>query len=67
MHSIVFYTTHCPACNFLREQLDKKNISYIVETDEDVMLDLNITTVPVLEVNGELLKYKEALQWVNTQ
>ena len=63
---VVLYTNHCPLCNYLKDLLDNKHIEYQEVTDIDYMLSLGITKTPMLQVdNGELMKYKQALDWVN--
>lgn len=62
---ITLYSTGCPRCNVLKQKLDSKNIEYTVVNDVDIMTEKGISTVPVLEVNGQLLQFKEAVDWVN--
>ncbi len=64
MEKIILYSTGCPQCDRLKEKLDERHISYEVCGDIAVMRNLGIQTVPVLSVNGELLKMKDALTWV---
>jgi glutaredoxin len=66
-HNIIFYTTHCPLCKGLEKALNTKHIQYTTCTDVQTMKNLGITRVPVLAVDGELLSYKQALQWTLTQ
>lgn len=62
---ITLYSTGCPRCNVLKQKLDSKNIEYTVVNDVDIMTEKGISTVPVLEVDGQLLQFKEAVDWVN--
>lgn len=62
---VTLYSTGCPRCNVLVQKLDNKGIEYDVVNDVDVMTEKGISTVPVLEVNGQLLQFKEAVDWVN--
>lgn len=64
---IILYTTHCPKCNILKAKLDEKNISYTECDNVEFMKDMGVTTVPVLNVNNELLGFKAAVDWVNNQ
>jgi glutaredoxin len=64
---IVFYTTHCPHCELLKSELDKKHIAYKTVTDVDVMLAKGFEWSPVLEVNGKVLQFKEALTYVRSR
>ena len=62
---ITLYSTGCPRCNVLKQKLDSKNIEYTVVNDVDIMTEKGISAVPVLEVDGQLLQFKEAVDWVN--
>ena len=57
---MTLYTNHCPLCKRLKEMLDEKNISYSVVESVDEMIKMGITKTPMLEVDGEMLGYKEA-------
>lgn len=67
MNNIILYTTHCPKCNILKAKLDEKNISYTEITDINLMRAKKILMAPVLEINGEILDFKPAVDWVNQQ
>lgn len=62
---MVLYSTGCPICKILEKKLNEKGIDYKINTDVDYMLTLGITSVPILEVNGNLLKAKEAMEWID--
>ena len=59
------YTTHCPKCMILKKKLDQKNISYEESNELDVLVKHGIRSVPVLDVNGELLLFDKAIKYVN--
>lgn len=61
---IIFYSTHCPRCKVLEMKLKQKNLSYTEETDTDVMASLGIKSAPTLSVDGTILHFKEALDWI---
>mgnify|MGYP002515511892 CR=1 FL=1 len=67
MDTIILYSTGCPRCRVLETKLKEKNIDYVFKNDVDEMLEKGIQSVPALEVNGNILHFKEALQWVNKQ
>ena len=54
---IVVYSTGCPKCGVLERKLNEKGISYEMCMDVDKMLGLGITSVPVLDVDGEMMEY----------
>lgn len=64
---VVLYTTHCPQCRVLKQQLDNKNIEYTEVTDEKVMIEKGFTSAPMLEVDGTVKSCREAFQWLNMQ
>lgn len=65
MSKIVLYSTGCPRCTVLEKKLKAKNVEYEEINDEDAMLEKGFTTVPMLEVDGVVLNYKEANEWIN--
>lgn len=65
MDNIILYTINCPICKRIEQMLDKKNISYTLCTDESLMSQLGIDTLPVLSVNGKLLQAKAAMEYIN--
>ena len=64
---IVVYSTGCPKCGVLERKLNEKSISYEMCTDVDKMLGLGITSVPVLDVDGKMMDFQEAVKWINEQ
>lgn len=64
--NIVLYTTFCPKCKVLEKKLQQKDIVYEVVTDIDVMTEKGFMSVPVLEVDGTIMDFKTASDWINT-
>ena len=62
---VILYTTHCPKCVVLEKKLVQKNIEYDVITDKQVIINKGYLTAPLLEVNGKIMEFKEANDWVN--
>ena len=60
----VLYTTHCPKCTVLSKKLEKANIEYDICEDTATMQSRGFTSLPVLEVNGEILDFSAAIKWV---
>ena len=60
---VILYSTGCPKCSVLKQKMLNKNIEF--ETDIDTMLNLGIQSAPVLSVDGELLKFPDAIKWAN--
>ena len=65
MDKIILYSTHCPKCNILEKKLKGKGISYTEVNDVDEMLDKGFTEIPMLEVDGVIYTFGEAVKWVN--
>ena len=62
---IILYTTHCPKCKVLEAKLNLKDIPYEECTDVDKMQSLGMMSAPTLSVDGKLLQFKEAVDWIN--
>lgn len=65
MDKIILYSNNCPRCKILKKKLDDNKINYEIIDDVDTMIDKGLSTVPVLEINGKMLDFKEAVEWVN--
>ena len=63
--SIILYSTGCPKCKVLKSKLMDKDIEFVENNSVEEMTGLGITQVPVLAVNGVLLEFKRAIDWVN--
>lgn len=61
---MILYSTGCPRCGVLKRKLDEKGISYEVCSDTVKMTEKGIEYIPMLEVNGELLNFKDALKYI---
>lgn len=64
--NLVLYTTHCPKCKVLEAKLKEKHAEYTVVEDAASMEKLNIKSVPVLEHDGKLMGFLEAVKFVNS-
>lgn len=62
---IVLYSTGCPQCHVLETKLKAENIYPRIVTDTEVMISKGMTHAPMLEVEGTLLTFKQALEWIN--
>jgi len=61
---VILYSTHCPKCNILEKKLDSENIKYATVTDADVMIEKGFKSTPILEVDGVVKTFKEAIDWL---
>lgn len=62
---IILYSTHCPQCNVLESKLKQKGIQYEEVNDVNVMVEKGFMSAPVLEVDGEVMNFGNAITWVN--
>ena len=63
---VTLYTTHCPKCKVLAAKLDQKFIDYKIIDDEKAMLDKGFMSAPMLEVDGEIMDFSAAINWLKT-
>lgn len=61
----ILYTTGCPRCKVLEAKLKQKGIDYIKCNDIEEMEKKEISSVPCLSVDGNLLDFGSAVKWVN--
>ena len=64
--TVTLYSTHCPKCMVLEKKLQQKDIVYTEINDVDVMTEKGFMTVPMLEVDGRVMDFKTASDWINT-
>lgn len=62
---ITLYTTHCPRCKVLKAKLDSENIDYEVVEGEEAIREKGFVTTPLLEVDGKVMEFSEAIKWAN--
>ena len=63
--NIILYTVDCPKCKVLEKKLNNANISFEVCKDTKLMAGRNISKLPMLEVDGKMLTFKEAVDMIN--
>lgn len=65
--NIILYTVDCPKCKVLEKKLNNANanISFEVCKDTKIMAERNISKLPMLEVDGKMLTFKEAVDMIN--
>lgn len=66
-HDIILYSTGCPRCEVLKDKLSSKAVYYKENNSVEEMTALGITEVPMLNVDGKLLDFKAAVEWVNNK
>ena len=63
--NIILYSNNCPKCKILKQKLNDKNIVYEEVNDVDLMISKGFSEVPLLEIDGEIYRFNDAVQWVN--
>lgn len=62
---ITLFTIDCGKCLILEKKLNEKGIEYETCKDRDVMEQRGFDFMPVLEVDGQIMNFGEAVKWVN--
>lgn len=63
--SVILYSTGCPKCTILKTKMDSKNIKYETVSDVDLMQQKGFMTLPMLEVDGDVMEFGDAIRWLN--
>lgn len=63
--SVNFYTIHCPKCDVLEKKLNNKKVEYNLITDIGLMQQKGFDTMPILEIDGKVMPFSDAVKWVN--
>jgi glutaredoxin len=67
MGNIILYEHGCPNCLRLKSRLDEKGIKYEDITDVELMKSKGFTSAPKLEIDGVIMDFKTAMNWVKEQ
>lgn len=63
---MILYTKGCIKCDVLKKKLEQKGVLFSIEDENfQKLLDAGIDTIPVLEVDDELMLYNDAIKYVN--
>ena len=65
--SVILYSTHCPKCNVLEKKLKAAGIEYEEINDVNIMLEKGLQSAPNLEVNGQIMDFTQATNWIKEQ
>lgn len=63
---VVLYSNHCPQCRYLELLLKDKNIHYSEVNDIEIMQSKGFMSMPMLEIDTEVMNFQKALQWIKT-
>lgn len=67
MNNIILFSTHCPRCLVLTKKLQAAGIQYNEINDIEIMKEKGFKEAPKLEVNGVIMDFKEAVDWIKEQ
>lgn len=67
MEKVILYEHGCPNCLRLKSRLDAKGIQYEDITDIELMKSKGFISAPKLEVDGVVMDFKTAINWVKEQ
>lgn len=62
--NIILYSNNCPKCKILKDRLDQKGLSYSICSDEELMISKGFRSMPILEVDGNVYMYFEAIKYI---
>lgn len=65
--NVILFSTKCPKCKVLETKLKQKSINYAEINDVDIMVQKGFTAVPMLEVDGVVYDFKQAVEWIGAQ
>ena len=64
---VKLYTIDCPKCKILETKLKQKNVKYEICRDKSAIISKGFDLMPVLDVDGQIMNFTDAVQWVNNQ
>ena len=65
MNITIYTTPTCPKCKILKTKLEQKNLNYTENQNEEEMVELGLRSVPYLNIDGKLLNFGQANEWIN--
>jgi glutaredoxin len=63
--TVNLYTIDCPKCKVLEKKLQKAGVEYKTIRDVDILRQKGFEILPQLEVDGQVLDFKQAVDWIN--
>lgn len=61
----IFSKEGCPKCRVLKMKLEQKGIQYEDSHDVEKLQELGFKSLPILDVDGSMMKFEDAVQYVN--
>ena len=67
---ITLYSNDCPRCRVLEKKLEQKKIDFEVNKSLEDILEIaskvNMSSAPLLEVDGEVMGFEQANKYINS-
>lgn len=67
MSKVILYEHGCPRCKVLKTKLDQSGIEYETINDIEAMKAMGFQDAPKLDVDGVVMGFKEAVDWLKGQ
>ena len=67
MGKVIFWSTHCPRCKVLELKLKQKGIEFEENNSVEEMTAKGFKEAPKLEVDGVVMDFKQAVDWIKEQ
>ena len=67
MGKVIFWSTHCPRCKVLELKLKQKGIEFEENNSVEEMTAKGFKEAPKLEVDGVVMDFKQAVDWLKEQ
>ena len=64
---VILYSTNCPRCRIIEKKLQDIGIEFLLFNDVDAMIAKGFKEAPKLEVDGTIMDFKEANEWIKGQ
>jgi len=61
---ILLYSNGCSKCKIIKQKLDQKQVIYEECNDMNIILKKGFMSMPMLEVDGEVMNYLNAINWL---
>lgn len=64
--TLTLYSTGCPQCKFLEASLKQKGYTATIIHGAERIKELGYNSAPLLEVDGKIMKFAEAVAWLKS-
>ena len=64
---IVLYSTGCPNCKIIKKKMVRDGIDFLLSNDIDKLIEKGYQSAPILEVDGNFMEYKQAVDWIKNR